>query len=130
MSHRHVRVQAINEVWPPGDDEGPTPPVTLDLVIDGEGRVLGRHLIFGLNGDPAVKSTWQPFVVRENGDVHFGSDGTDDDTYHRTNLREKRIMLGERFTSSDRFRRERVFRITTVVDLLNGEMIGVKSSRR
>ena len=91
--------------------------MTLDVVMDDEARVIGRHLIFGLNGDPAVCTTWAPFVLRENGDVHFGGNETDDDSYYRTDFREKKIVVGEHFTSFDRYRKARVYQITKLVHL-------------
>jgi hypothetical protein len=116
MTHRHVRIQAVNMSWQP-EDEGPGDPVTLDVVIDDAARVIGRHLIFGLLGDPAVRTTWAPFVLRENGDVHFSGNETDTDSYYRTNFREKKIVVDEEFTSFDRYRKARLYQITKVVHL-------------
>jgi hypothetical protein len=112
--NRHVRIEAINTSWPP--DYERTDPLLLDMVIDDEAHVVGRHFVFGLQGDPAVRETWEPFVMRENGDVHF-SGNEEGDSYFRTNLREKQIAPGEVFTSFDRLKAEIVWQITKVFEV-------------
>jgi hypothetical protein len=71
-------------------------PLFFDLVIDGEGKIIGEHLILAYQcfpKDRAARSN--PFVVDMNGRVDFGigyEKGSDQ--YGDIDIREKRITPG------------------------------------
>lgn len=86
MTLRDVRLRAL---W---RDDPTEAPLTVDLRIDENARIVSHWDIFGafgLNGPDC-----RPFVLRRDGTIDFGA-GTD--AVRRTDLREIAVRVGGRF---------------------------------
>jgi hypothetical protein len=68
--------------------------IVFDLVIDGQGNIVGETDIFGYSYEPGRRTdTCIPLVVDTNGKIDYGV-GYDNDQYGETDLLGKRIANG------------------------------------
>ena len=72
-----------------------------DLVLDGEGHIVGRHAVFGLRGDFHRRNeSFDPCVLHPDGQLDFGMGYESDPErrYATTDLLRHRIGSGEKIS--------------------------------
>lgn len=47
-------------------------PITLDAVLDGEGKIHGQHTLFGIWGRPGKDDDYYPFAFHGDGVIDYG----------------------------------------------------------
>ena len=109
MAHKFVRVRLQYA-------EGPFDPADqwmFDVKIHVEtAEILGAYPIFGLNGSVSQGDAC-PCLLRSDGRIDFGAQiETTSERYLETNLRKRRMIVGEFITISDK--EEHTYRIEGV----------------
>lgn len=72
-----------------------------DVVLDGEGHLVGRHAVFGLRGDFHRRNeAFDPCVLHPDGQLDFGMgyEGDPERRYATTDLLRHRIGSGEKIS--------------------------------
>jgi len=62
-------------------------PITLDAVVDDEGKIHGQHSLFGIWGRPGKDEEYYPFAYHGDGVIDYGSALEAKDRYFDLDLR-------------------------------------------
>lgn len=74
-----------------------SPVIYLDCVIDTDFMIVGRHTLFGLQGNYAMRErAYYPFTLDREGQIDFGCgyDGEANERHARCNIREVNVREG------------------------------------
>lgn len=94
--------------------------IAIDVVLNEEGTASRRMTAFGSRGGLGNNGAGvEPFLLRPDGAVDFGSGYDAEDRDARFNLRDlgRRVAVGELFTFTDGNEGDVIYRVTQVIDL-------------
>jgi hypothetical protein len=73
-------------------------PMSFDLLLDAEGKVVGDFHTYGLSGRPDVDGQCFPFALVADGSMDFGASyEKEEERWWRTDLRDHKIEMGAAF---------------------------------
>ncbi|MFA6279851.1 MAG: hypothetical protein WC612_03540 [Bdellovibrionales bacterium] len=71
---------------------------TFDIVVDAKNKPLKKVPFFGLWGEFSKPDNRYPVVLLSDGQIDLGAAREEDDRFHKTNMHEKIIKVGELVT--------------------------------
>jgi hypothetical protein len=103
----------------PTVDNPTAPAFYFDLVLDADGRLVGRHAVFGLRGDFHQRNeSFEPCVLHPDGQLDFGMGYEADPAlrYADTDLLKHRIGSGEKISVTQAGEKS-LYRVARVIAL-------------
>ena len=91
---------SVRVVAEPTVDNLGSPPMSIDLVILGTGRIAGRYALFGMQGSfgSRAEDTCNPFVLNPDGKIDFGKGYSKGERYAEFSIRDGNVSVGRLLT--------------------------------